>query len=58
MRQFIIEKTGAELRIRFLGFNGDFTSWACSKTFFSKLEAEKAVAEHCNGLCVRVVSRY
>ena len=52
---FLIEKTGAELQVRFLGFNGEFTFWASAQTFFSQQEAEKAVADHCGGLAVRVV---
>ncbi len=55
--QFLVEKTGAERHVRFLGFHGKFTFWASSQTFFSRLEAEKAVADHCGGLAVRVVER-
>ena len=53
---FLVEKTGAVLRVRFLGFDGEFTSWARAKTFSSRREA--FVEGEKTGLCVRVVKRF
>lgn len=57
MQQLIIEKSGAAPSERFLGFGNDFTNWKNAKTFFSHLEAENAISQHCQGLAVRIVSR-